>query len=84
MLIGLPREIKNHEYRAGLTPASVRKPTSRGHAVLVQTGTGAAIGLSDERYTVGPAKFTRKATQHVARPRSVCRRRLFCRANDWP
>jgi alanine dehydrogenase len=51
MRIGLPQEIKNHEYRVGLTPASVRELTTRGHAVLVQTGAGALIGLSDERYT---------------------------------
>jgi len=51
MRIGLPREIKNHEYRVGLTPASVRELSSRGHTVLVQTGAGAAIGLSDEHYT---------------------------------
>lgn len=42
MRIGLPKEIKHHEYRVGLTPASVRELTSRGHAVLVQTGAGAA------------------------------------------
>ena len=48
MKIGVPKEIKNHEYRVGLTPASVRELTSRGHEVLVQTGAGAAIGLTDE------------------------------------
>jgi alanine dehydrogenase len=50
MLIGLPKEIKNHEYRVGLTPASVRELTSRGHIVLVQSGAGAEIGLTDEQY----------------------------------
>ena len=50
MRIGLPKEIKNHEYRVGLTPASVRELTSRGHQVLVETGAGAAIGLSDALY----------------------------------
>lgn len=38
MRIGVPREVKNHEYRVGLTPASARELTSRGHTVLVQTG----------------------------------------------
>jgi alanine dehydrogenase len=37
MLIGVPKEIKNHEYRVGLTPASVRELTAHGHQVLVQT-----------------------------------------------
>ena len=43
MKIGVPKEIKNHEYRVGLTPAGVRELTSRGHAVLVQSGAGAAV-----------------------------------------
>lgn len=50
MHIGVPKEIKNHEYRVGLAPASVRELTARGHGVLVQSGAGAAIGLSDEDY----------------------------------
>ncbi len=55
MRIGLPKEIKNHEYRVGLTPASVRELTTRGHKVLVQTGAGAAIGLSDALYAAAGA-----------------------------
>ncbi len=50
MRMGLPKEIKNHEYRVGLTPASVRELVSHGHQVLVQAGAGAAIGLSDADY----------------------------------
>ncbi len=57
MRIGLPKEIKNHEYRVGLTPASVRELTSRGHQVLVQTGAGAEIGLSDEQYLAAGGKL---------------------------
>ena len=57
MKIGVPKEIKNHEYRVGLTPASVRELTSRGHEVLVQTGAGAAIGLTDEEYVAAGAKI---------------------------
>jgi len=55
MQIGLPREIKNHEYRVGLTPASVRELCARGHRVLVQSGAGAAIGLSDAQYEAAGA-----------------------------
>ena len=47
MLIGVPKEIKNHEYRVGLTPASVREFVAHGHAVMVEPGAGAAIGLDD-------------------------------------
>ena len=57
MKIGVPKEIKNHEYRVGLTPASVRELTLRGHKVLVQTGAGASIGLSDEQYVSAGAEL---------------------------
>ena len=45
MLIGVPKEIKNHEYRVGMTPGSVRELVRYGHDVLVQTMAGAAIGI---------------------------------------
>jgi len=50
MRIGVPREIKNHEYRVGLTPASVRELARRGHQLIVQQDAGTAIGLSDDAY----------------------------------
>jgi len=50
MLVGLPKEIKNHEYRVGLTPASVKELTVRGHQVIVQRNAGSAIGLLDTHY----------------------------------
>ncbi len=55
MKIGVPKEIKNHEYRVGLTPASVREFVAHGHAVMVQTGAGASIGLSDDQYRAAGA-----------------------------
>jgi alanine dehydrogenase len=55
MQIGVPREIKNHEYRVGLTPASVRELSARGHGVLVQSGAGAGSGLSDSDYQAAGA-----------------------------
>ncbi len=55
MQIGVPREIKNHEYRVGLTPASVRELCAQGHGVLVQSGAGAAIGLTDADYRAAGA-----------------------------
>jgi len=66
MLIGLPKEIKNHEYRVGLTPASVRELTTRGHAVLVQTGAGAAIGLDDAQYVAAGASLSPDAASIFA------------------
>jgi alanine dehydrogenase len=50
MKIGVPKEIKNHEYRVGMTPPAVRELTSRGHKVFVETNAGEAIGLHDENY----------------------------------
>lgn len=66
MLIGLPKEIKNHEYRVGLTPASVRELTGRGHRVLVQAGAGAAIGLSDAQYVAAGASMVSDAADVFA------------------
>lgn len=57
MLVGAPKEIKNHEYRVGLTPASVRELTRRGHRVLAQTGAGAEIGLDDDQYVAAGAEI---------------------------
>ena len=66
MRIGLPKEIKNHEYRVGLTPASVRELSSRGHRVLVQAGAGAAIGLTDEQYLAAGAQLAAEASEVFA------------------
>jgi alanine dehydrogenase len=57
MKIGVPKEIKNHEYRVGLTPASVREYVAHGHSVVVQSGAGAAIGLTDEQYRAAGASL---------------------------
>ncbi|MHB1946769.1 MAG: alanine dehydrogenase [Gammaproteobacteria bacterium] len=50
MLIGVPKEIKNNEYRVGLVPSSVRELVSHGHQVMVQHGAGAGIGFDDAAY----------------------------------
>ena len=57
MYIGVPTEIKNHEYRVGLTPDSVRELTGHGHQLLVQSGAGSAIGFSDEDYREAGARL---------------------------
>ncbi len=71
MRIGLPREIKNHEYRVGLTPASVRELTSRGHQVLVQVGAGAAIGLDDAQYLAAGARLVQEAAEVFAQAEMI-------------
>jgi len=50
MRVGVPKEIKTHEYRVGLTPESVREFVARGHSVVIETQAGAAIGADDEAY----------------------------------
>lgn len=50
MLIGVPKEIKNHEYRVGLTPDSVRELVQQGHEVFVESTAGEAIGFTDDLY----------------------------------
>jgi alanine dehydrogenase len=67
MRIGVPKEIKNHEYRVGLTPASVREFVAHGHEVLVQMGAGAAIGLDDAHYASAGAQLASDAAEVFAR-----------------
>jgi alanine dehydrogenase len=50
MLIGVPREIKNHEYRVGLVPSSVRELVQHGHEVMTERGAGLGAGQADEEY----------------------------------
>ncbi|MCD8516890.1 MAG: alanine dehydrogenase [Burkholderiaceae bacterium] len=57
MRIGVPKEIKNHEYRVGLTPASVRELALAGHEVLVQKDAGTAIGMLDSHYVAAGARI---------------------------
>ncbi|MBK8957368.1 MAG: alanine dehydrogenase [Proteobacteria bacterium] len=57
MLIGVPKEIKNHEYRVGLTPGSVRELVHHGHQVLVESEAGAGIGMHDADYRAAGAEI---------------------------
>ena len=57
MRIGVPREIKNHEYRVGLTPDGVLELTARGHAVLVEAGAGSGAGFEDAQYLASGASI---------------------------
>src|SRR5258707_2034553 len=50
MRVGVPKEIKVHEYRVGLTPGAVREYVAHGHSVVVETNAGAGIGASEEVY----------------------------------
>lgn len=66
MRIGVPKEIKVHEYRVGMTPSSAREAVHHGHEVLVQKGAGFAIGLFDEQYVAAGAKLADSAEEIFA------------------
>jgi len=61
MLIGVPKEVKNFEYRVGLVPGSVREFIARGHQVMVQKGAGEKIGFDDAVYQQVGAKIVEMA-----------------------
>jgi alanine dehydrogenase len=71
MIIGVPKEIKNHEYRVGLTPASVRELIAHGHEVVVQADAGAAIGLADEQYIAAGATMASTAPEIFSRAEMI-------------
>lgn len=57
MIIGVPKEVKNHEYRVGLTPAAANEFVQHGHTVLVETHAGEGIGFSDDDYELAGAQI---------------------------
>jgi alanine dehydrogenase len=71
MLIGVPKEIKNHEYRVGLTPASVQEFKAHGHDIIVESLAGAGIGASDDDYRAAGAAVVDSAEEVFARAEMV-------------
>ena len=63
MRIGVPKEIKNHEYRVGLTPESVEELVANGHELFVETNAGGGIGAADEVYEKAGAKILGAAAE---------------------
>ncbi|MDP7666607.1 MAG: alanine dehydrogenase, partial [Rhodospirillales bacterium] len=63
MRIGVPKEIKIHEYRVGMAPTSVREAVHHGHEVVVQTGAGAGIGVDDTEYESAGAGIVDSAAE---------------------
>ena len=57
MRIGVPKEIKNHEYRVGMTPPGVLELTSRGHEIIIQHDAGHQIGIDDDHYRAAGARI---------------------------
>ncbi len=83
MRIGVPKEIKTHEYRVGMTPASVRELIHHGHQVVVQTGAGTGIGHGDKDYMavgatiVGSAAEVFKAADMIVKVKEP-------QPSEWP
>jgi alanine dehydrogenase len=71
VLIGVPKEIKVHEYRVGMTPSSVREAVAHGHRVLVETQAGAGIGAADDDYRKAGAEIAATAAEVFARAEMI-------------
>src|SRR6516164_7807443 len=66
MLVGVPKEVKTHEYRVGLTPGSVRELAHRGHEMIVEAGAGAGVGFDDATYEAAGAAVVATAAEVFA------------------
>ncbi|MEO0498541.1 MAG: alanine dehydrogenase, partial [Pseudomonadota bacterium] len=66
MRVGVPKEIKNHEYRVGLTPGAVKEYVAHGHSVMVETLAGAGIGAADDEYIAAGATIASDAASIFA------------------
>lgn len=71
MIVGVPREIKNHEYRVAITPAGVHEMTRRGHQVLIETGAGIGSSITDEEFVATGATMLDTADEVWARAELV-------------
>jgi alanine dehydrogenase len=71
MIVGTVREVKNHEYRVGLTPESVHELASHGHEVLVEAGAGEGIGATDADYAKAGATLVAAAAEVFARAEMI-------------
>ena len=63
MIIGVPKEVKNNEYRVGLTPESSMALCKEGHEVLIQSNAGSSIGFSNQDYIDSGAKIINEAEE---------------------
>lgn len=71
MIVGVPKEIKNHEYRVGLTPASAKEFVAHGHQVIVETNAGTAIGFTDAQYEEAGATIIATAADVFAQAEMI-------------
>src|SRR5579883_1809182 len=67
MLVGVPKEIKTHEYRVGLVPGSVRELIHHGQAVVIESGAGGGVGFDDDAYRRAGASIAANAAEVFAK-----------------
>lgn len=71
MLIGVPKEIKNHEYRIGLSPAGVRELVANDHEVLVENNGGGGVGFDNDQYSAVGARIEKSASEIFAQAEMI-------------
>jgi alanine dehydrogenase len=71
MLVGIPKEIKNHEYRVAITPAGVKEFINHGHKVIIEKGAGLGSAISDDAYRVAGAEILDTAQEVWARAEMI-------------
>lgn len=83
MIIGVPKEIKIHEYRVGLIPSAVRELIHQGHTVVVETQAAAGIGYPDEDYAAVGAQVVKTAAEVFDRAEMIVKVKEP-QASEWP
>ena len=83
MIIGIPKEVKKHEYRVSMTPAGVEELTRHGHSVLVETQAGAESGLTDEEYVSAGGSIVPTAKDVFGRADMIIKVKEP-QASEWP
>ena len=73
MLVGVPKEIKNNEFRVALTPAGVHELVTRGHEVLVQSSAGEGSGFRDDDYQKAGATIAATAEEIWSKAELLCK-----------
>lgn len=71
MLVGVPKEIKNHEYRVAITPAGVKEFVNHGHKVVIETNAGAGSAISDDAYRAAGAEIVATAAEVWSRAEMI-------------
>ena len=73
MIVGVPKEIKNNEFRVGMTPGSVREFVHHGHSVVVEKGAGEGSSFMDSEYAAVGAEILDTAAEVFEIGRASCR-----------